>query len=247
MPSRIRKIKLTIEYDGVCFLGYQTQKNSRTVQGELEKALKKIFQKKIISYAASRTDSGVHAEGQVVHFETSAQLPPGKIQQALNHYLPKDLSVVEISEVPLSFHAQYSTKWKRYEYRVLHSRHRSPIENRAYQFFHPLNLNQMKQAVRLLRGRHDFRAFESSGGRRKNAIRTIRTFRIQKKGKIISFLVEADGFLYKMVRSLVGTLLEVGTGKIELSTVRKILRTKDRNLIGPTAPSHGLVLKRVSY
>lgn len=244
----MRKIKLTLEYDGTHFSGYQTQKNRRTIQNELEKALRQLFQKKIISYGASRTDSGVHAEGQVVHFETSSQLPIKKIQRGLNHYLPQDISVIGISEASSSFHAQYSAKWKVYEYRLLHSRHRSPLESkRAYQVPHPLNLNKMKQATRLLRGKHDFRAFESSGGRRKNAVRTIRKFQIQKKGNMISILVEADGFLYKMVRSLVGTLIEVASGKMELSTLRKILSSKAHDLIGPTAPSQGLILKQVCY
>lgn len=244
----MRNIKLTLEYDGTHFFGYQTQKNRRTIQNELEKALRQLFQKKIISHGASRTDSGVHAEGQVVHFETSSQLPIKKIQRGLNHYLPQDISVIGISEASSSFHAQYSAKWKVYEYRLLHSKHRSPLESyRAYQFPYPLNLNKMKQAARLLRGRHDFRAFESNGGRRKSGVRTIRKFEIKKRKNMISILIEADGFLYKMVRSLVGTLLEIGSGKMELSTLRKILSSKDHNLIGPTAPPQGLILKRVSY
>ncbi len=244
----MRNIKLILEYQGTHFFGYQTQKNRRTVQNELEQALKKLFRKRIISFASGRTDSGVHAEGQVVHFQTSSKFPLEKIQYGLNHFLPKDISVIEISEAPLSFHAQYSAKWKLYEYRILHSKHRSPLEyERACQFPYPLNLKKMKRAARLLRGRHDFRAFESSGGRRKSAVRTIRKFEIQKKGKIISFLVEADGFLYKMVRSLVGTLLEIGSGKMEPSTLREILRSRNRSLIGPTAPSHGLCLKKVTF
>ncbi len=242
-----RKIKLTLEYDGTHFFGYQSQKNQRTIQDELEKALRQLFQKKIISYGSGRTDSGVHAEGQVVHFETSSDFPLQNIHYGLNHYLPRDVSVIDVVEVPASFHAQYSAKWKLYEYRIFHSKHRSPLELRACQFPHPLNLNKMKQAARLLTGRHDFRPFESSGGRRKTGIRTIRKFKIKKTGRIISFFVEADGFLYKMVRSLVGTLLEVGSGKMELATVKKILKSKDRNLIGATAPAHGLILKRVSY
>jgi len=244
----VRTIKLVLEYQGAHFSGYQTQKNHRTVQGELEAALQKLFRKKIKSYASGRTDSGVHAEGQVVHVQTPSQFPLEKIQFGLNHFLPKDVSVIDLSEVSSSFHAQYSAKWKLYEYRVLHSRHRSPLEHdRACQFPYPLNLAKMKQGAHLLEGRHDFRAFESSGGRRKSAVRTIRRFEIKKKGKMISFLVEADGFLYKMVRSLVGTLLQLGSGKIELPVLKKILSSKDRSLIGPTAPAHGLTLKQVRY
>ena len=244
----MRKIKLTLEYDGTHFFGYQLQKNRRTVQNELEKSLHQLFQKKIISYAASRTDSGVHAEGQVVHFEIVSKLPLQKIQYGLNHFLPRDISVVGISEANSSFHAQYSAQWKLYEYRLFHSKHRSPLESyRTFQFPHSLNLRKMRRAVHMLKGRHDFWAFESSGGRRKSAVRTIRKFQIRKKGNIISILVEANGFLYKMVRSLVGTLLEIGSGKMELSTLRKILSSRDRSLIGPTAPPQGLILKGVTY
>lgn len=244
----MRNIKLILEYDGTHFFGFQIQKSRRTVQSELESALKKLFQKKIKVIASGRTDSGVHAEGQVVNFHISSHLPLPKIQQGLNHYLPVDLAVVGIWEVASKFHSQYSAKWKTYEYRILNSKARSPLERfRAVQVPYSLDLTQMKQAARLLRGKHNFRAFESSGGRRKSAVRTIRKFQIQKQGKLISFTVEGNGFLYKMVRSMVGTLLEVGRGRLSLSGFKQILASQVRHLVGPTVPSRGLILKQVKH
>ena len=244
----MRNIKLTLEYDGTHFFGFQIQKRHRTVQSELEDALKKLFQKKIKVIGSGRTDSGVHAEAQVVHFRTSSRIPISKIQLGLNYFLPEDLAVSEITEVPASFHSQFSAKWKTYEYRVLNSKSRSPLERfRSFQIPHPLNLTRMKRAARLLLGRHDFRAFESSGSRRRSAVRTIRKFQIQRKGRIILFTVEANGFLYKMVRSMVGTLLEVGENKLSLTDFKKILTAKNRILVGSTAPPQGLTLKRVTY
>jgi len=244
----VRNIKLTLEYDGTHFFGFQTQKKSRTVQSELESALKKLFQKKIKVAASSRTDSGVHAEGQVVNFHAQSKLELSKIQLALNHYLPEDLAVTEIKEVPSSFHSQYSAKWKTYEYQVFNSRHRSPLK-RFCSFYFPysLNLRKIKQGARFLSGKHDFRVFESSGGRRKSAVRTIRKFEVRREGNVVYFTVEANGFLYKMVRSMVGTILQLGSGKLELANFKEILKLKKRNFVGPTAPPQGLTLKSVTY
>ncbi len=244
----MKNIRLILEYDGTHFFGSQKQKKHRTVQGELESALQKLFQKKIKIIASGRTDSGVHAETQVVNFRTNSKIPLFKIGQALNYYLPPDLAVIDAKEVPNSFHSQFSAKWKQYEYRVLNSKVRSPL-GRFYTFHfpHPLNLAKMKRAARMLFGTHDFRAFESSGGRRKSAVRTIQKFQIQKRGDIIYFTVEANGFLYKMVRSMVGTLLEVGRSRLSFSDFKKILSLKNRDLVGFTVPPHGLTLKQVIH
>ncbi len=244
----MRNIKLTLEYDGTHFFGFQTQKKYRTVQNELEAALKKLFHQKIKVIASGRTDSGVHAEGQVVNFYIHPKLELPKIQFGLNHYLPEDLAVTEIEEVPSSFHSQYSAKWKAYEYRVFNSKHRSPLERfHSFRFPYPLDFRKMKQGVQILRGKHDFRVFEASGGRRKSAIRIIRKFEVRKEGKIICFTVEANGFLYKMVRSMVGTLLQLGSGKLKLANFKKILEHGKRDFVGPTAPPQGLTLKSVTH
>lgn len=244
----MRNLKLTLEYEGTHFSGFQRQSRSRTIQGELEAALEKLFQKNIRVTASGRTDAGVHAEGQVVNCRVNSQIPLSKIQRGLNHYLPQDLAVIGIGEVSPSFHAQYTAKWKLYEYRVLCAKSRSPLERRqSYYFPFPLDMARMKRAAGMLCGKHDFRLFESSGGRRSGAVRTVRRFRVRRQGKIISFAVEANGFLYKMVRSMVGTLLEVGSGRLGLSDFKQILASKDRSLIGPTVPPQGLILKRVTY
>lgn len=244
----MRNIKLKLEYDGTEFFGFQRQKNRRTVQEEFETALKKLFHQKINLIASGRTDSGTHAEGQIANFHVNSGLDLSKIQLGLNHYLPRDIAVVEIREAPKSFHAQHSAKRKVYEYRIFNSPVRSPLaRSRSFFFPYPLNLLRMKRAARLLCGKHDFRTFEASGGRRKSAVRTIRRFEVKKEGKIICFTVEANGFLYKMVRSMVGTLLQVGSGKVSLAHFKEILAKKDRNLVGPTAPSQGLTLKQVTY
>ena len=244
----MRNIKLTLEYDGTHFFGFQIQKNHRTVQGELESALKKLFRKKIKIIASGRTDSGVHAVGQIVNFHAPSTIELSKIQFGLNHYLPEDLAVTEIKEVPASFHSQYSAKWKTYEYRVFNSKHRSPLERfRSFHFPHPLNLHKMKQGARILCGKHDFRIFEASGGRRKSARRTIRKFEVRKEDHLVCFTVEANGFLYKMVRSMVGTLLQLGSNKLKLADFKEILGSGKRNFVGPTAPPQGLTLKNVTH
>lgn len=241
-------IKLTLEYDGSRFFGSQRQLKGRTVQAELESALEKLFQKRVRVIAAGRTDSGVHAAGQVVHFHIDSKLPLWNIQSALNHYLPEDISVVGVQTVPRTFHAQRSAKWKTYEYRVLNSQVRSPLQRfQSYWYPHRLNLTKMKRAARVLVGARDFWVFESSGGRRKTSIRTIRKFKIEKDGNLIRFVVESNGFLYKMVRSMVGTLLEVGGGRLPVTDLQKAIASKNRKLIGPTVPPHGLCLKRVVY
>lgn len=246
--SNVRNIALSLEYDGREFCGFQMQKNRRTVQSELELALKKLLGKKIRITASGRTDSGVHAEAQVVHFKTESKLPASKILLGLNHYLPADIAVTDAKVVSSSFHAQFSAKWKTYEYRILNSRIRRPLKRFRSCFVpYALEISKMKQAARLLSGKHDFRAFETSGSRRKSAVRTIRKFHIEKIGDDLVITVEANGFLYNMMRSLVGTLLEIGRGRTQLSDLRKILASKSRSQAGPTAPAHGLTLKKVVY
>lgn len=244
----MRNIKLTLEYDGTHFFGFQKQKRHRTVQSELESGLKKLFQKNIRIVASGRTDSGVHAAAQTINFHVRSKIPLYRIQRGLNRYFPEDLAVVHIEEVSSRFHSRYSARWKVYEYRVLNTESRSPLDRfHAYHFPYRLGLAKMKRAARLLCGKHDFRVYESSGGRRKSAVRTIRQFTIRKQGKAVCFTVEADGFLYKMVRSMVGTLLEVGRGWLILSDFKRILTSKDRYLVGATVPPQGLTLKKVTY
>lgn len=255
----MRNIKLTLEYDGSCFFGFQRQKSKPTIQGELERALSKLFNRRMkIAAAAGRTDAGVHAEAQVVNFKTDSPLSLEKIQKGLNALLPKPVVVKKIGAAAPDFHARYDAKTKIYEYRILNSKIRSPLLNgRAFQFPHELNFEAMKKAAAGLVGRRDFKAFSASGGpasggqalrhKIKNTVRTIHRLQISQKGKLIHFTIEADGFLYHMVRNIVGTLLEVGRGKVSPEDFSRIVKRGKRFLAGPTAPSRGLTLVSVKY
>lgn len=243
----MRNIKLTLEYDGSRFFGFQRQKDRPTIQAELEKALSRLFNRKMkIAAAAGRTDSGVHAKAQVVNFKTDSLLPLEKIQKGLNALLPKEIAVKKVEEAPPNFHARYSAKRKTYEYLILHSKIRSPLlDGRAYRFPHPLDLQAMKQAARMLVGRHDFKTFQAAGSSVQDTVRTIRRLAVQRRGKLIRFSIEADGFLYHMVRNVVGTLLEVGRWKLSLKDFQDLLKKGRRP--SATAPARGLTLQAVMY
>jgi len=245
----MRNIKLTLEYDGSRFFGFQRQKDKPTIQGELERALSELFNRPLkIAAAAGRTDAGVHAKAQAVNFKTDSPLPLERIQKGLNALLPKEMVVKEAREVSLDFHARYDARSKTYEYLILNSEIRSPLlKGRAYQHPYPLNLEKMKKAAAGLAGRRDFKAFQASGSSVKSSVRTIRRLVIHREGKLIQFTVEADGFLYHMVRNMVGTLLEVGRGKLSVREFSSIVKRRNRLLAGPTLPASGLTLVSVKY
>ena len=247
-----RNIKLTIEYDGTDFNGWQVQaKGRRTVAGTIEKALKKIFRKNIRLIGSGRTDSGVHALGQVANFRTDSPMPVERIQKALNANLPEDIAVWKVEEVDADFHSQYSVRSKTYRYTILNRDARSPLQ-RQFCLAHPypLNLRRMKEEAKALVGRKDFRAFQASNPSRDEKASTVRTVRrvdIRKKGDFLYIEIEADGFLYKMVRNIVGTLLDVSQGRLPKGSIKSILTQKDRNLAGDTAKPQGLTLLEVEY
>lgn len=248
----MRNIKLVLEYNGSTFFGFQRQPGRSTIQEALEKALSVFSRRKMkIASASGRTDTGVHAEGQVVNFKTSSDADLKKIQRSLNALLPATVVVKEIKEVPLDFHARYSIRSKVYEYRVWNHPYRSPLAaGRAFHVPYSLNLADMREAAKFFIGRHDFRSFTSPSAIKKEKVsffRTIKRFQIQKQGHLILFHVEADGFLYHMVRNIIGTLLEVGRGKRSIRDIPKILKAKDRRMAGMTAPSKGLTLHKVIY
>lgn len=261
-----RTIKLTIEYDGTQFNGWQIQtprtpdpslrtpSESRTVQGELEKALQKIFKQNILLTGSGRTDSGVHALGQVAHFKTRSTMPEEEMRNALNANLPEDISVREAVEAASGFHAQYSVKSKTYRY-TIHN-HSVRCAQQRYYALHisrPLDLRRMRAEAQCLIGRRDFKSFTASdpakrkSGKRENTIRIIKRLNIRKKGDTILIDIEANGFLYKMVRNIVGTLLEIGLKKLEKGSMRKILAQKNRHAAGTTAKAKGLCLLEVRY
>ena len=249
----MRNIKLILEYDGSDFFGFQRQTRKRTVQSELESAFSKLFNRKTkISAASGRTDSGVHALGQVVNFKTESALNLERIQKGLNRYLPKTVSVTKAEEAEEDFHARFHARNKVYEYHVWNHPARSPLRIRqAYHFPYKLSLTKMRTAARALKGRHDFKAFCASDRaareQNKTTVRTIQNFQIKREGDLLIFRVQADGFLYHMVRNLVGTLLEIGQGKRPPGAIRGILASRDRRKAGRTAPADGLFLVNVNY
>ena len=243
-----RNIKLIVSYEGTDFFGFQLQPHHRSVQEELEAALKKILQISIRVHPAGRTDSGVHAKAQVVSFHTQNELPIKRLPVALNSVLPEDVRVIQASRVPEKFHARFSAKFKRYKYTVCNSEIVPPLIRRTvYRYPFPLDVRLMQKGAKILQGRHDFKSFEGKANRQENTVRNVRRFRIIKKGKLVHLIVEGDGFLTNMVRNLVGTLLLVGRKKLDLNDLRHILNGRDRRLAGPTAPACGLTLMRVFY
>ena len=248
-PKKIRNIKLTLEYDGSRFCGFQLQTGRPTIQAALETALSRLFDRPMkISAAAGRTDAGVHALGQVVNFKTASSIPVFKIQRGLNVYLPPEIAVKKAEEVPLSFHARFQAKWKIYEYRVLASKVRSPLLNgRAYQCPFPLDVSRIKRAAKRVLGRRNFKSFQASGSPIRDCVRHVRRAAVSQEGDILCFAFEADGFLYHMVRNLVGALLEVGKGKLSVENLGRILKSGNRRLAPATAPACGLTLVDVTY
>ncbi len=248
----MRNIKLVLEYDGSAFFGFQRQPHHPTIQEALEKALATFFRRKTkIAAASGRTDAGVHAEGQVVNFKISSDKELRQIQRGLNALLPRPIVVSEIEEVPPGFHARFSIKSKTYEYRVWNHPYRSPlIAGRAFHVPFPLDVAKMRRAARFFVGKHDFRSFTSVTAMKKkdaSCVRTIKQFQIKKQGHLILIRVEADGFLYHMIRNMVGTLLEVGRGKRPSGEIAAILRGGDRRLAGMTAPAEGLTFLKAAY
>lgn len=247
----MHNFKVTFEYDGSGFCGWQTQgQGERTVQGELEKVLSKIFKQPVKVIASGRTDSGVHAQGQVISFKADTRMKPLEIQRALNSLLPKDIVVHSACSVKSDFHAQYSVRTKTYRYTVLNRRYRSVfLRDRVYFYPYPLNISTMRKAAKYLIGRHDFKSFQAYDPRRaqRQTVRTIKKIAIKKEGDLTHIDVTADGFLYKMVRNIAGTLLAIGAGQLPLGGMPKILKAKNRQKAWGTAPAEGLCLMAVKY
>ena len=247
----MHNFKIIFEYDGAQFSGWQTQaQGERTVQGEIEAVFLKIFKQPIRVIASGRTDSGVHAQGQVISFKADTRMKPLEIQRALNSLLPADIAVHEALEVKSDFHAQYSVKEKTYRYTVLNRKYRSVfLRDRVYFYPYPLNISNMRKAAKHLIGRHDFKSFQAYDPLRaeRQTVRTIKKIVIKKEGDLIHIDVTADGFLYKMVRNIAGTLLAIGAGQLPPGDMPKILKAKDRKSAWDTAPAEGLCLMKVKY
>ena len=245
-------IKLIIEYEGTKYYGWQRQKGLLTIQGILEEKISQITQEKISLNGSGRTDAGVHALGQVANFKTNSSIPLPELPFILNRMLPLDIRIKKAEKVDNNFHARYSAVSKIYHYYVLNSNQNNnylPIflRNYVYCVYKNLNLEEMKKAGKFLQGEHDFTSFACSGSRISNWERTIKDINTTRKGDIFCFHLEADAFLYKMARTIVGTLLEVGKGNISYLEIKKILEAKNRKMAGKTVPAKGLFLMKVKY
>ncbi len=243
-----KRIKLIIEYNGAGYHGWQIQKNAHAIQEEMEQAIFKITGEKVRVTGAGRTDAGVHAYGQVAHFDTSSKIPACRFGDAINAVLPEDVAVVSSKEVPHEFHARFSATGKVYHYRIINRRSRSPIWNdRAWHVRQPLDLELMERAATYYIGTHNFSSFCSSGHSVSAFERTITDSGWIKDGDGLVYRVYGNGFLYNMVRIMTGTMVEIGLGKRMADSIPDLLAKKDRNAAGITAPPWGLYLVRVDY
>jgi tRNA pseudouridine38-40 synthase len=244
-----RNLKLILEYDGARFHGWQRQKNAPTIQEALESALALLTGESIRVMGSGRTDAGVHARGQVAHFHTTSPLPLSAFINGLNSLLPLDIAVLEAAEAAKDFHARKSVRAKTYAYHILSRPLRSPL-NRPHTWWiaRPLDLAAMQAAAEILIGEHDFSAFQASGSSIKNPVRVVtRAEWVQHPPDLLIFTITATGFLRGMVRSLVGTMVEVGRGKRPPEDLADLLQTGERRRAGPTAPPQGLFLVDVVY
>ena len=244
----MRRIKLVVAYDGTDYCGFQVQNNGPTIEGELNKALSELFGEEIKVIGASRTDSGVHAYCNVAVFDTNARMPAEKMIYAINQRLSEDIRVQSSTEVAGDFHPRHTESRKTYEYRIYNTGVQNPMKRRfALWDYHNLDINKMKEAAAYLVGEHDFKSFCSADTKVESTVRTIYRLSVEKNGEDIVISVCGNGFLYNMVRIIAGTLLEVGKGKIEPIAMVEILKARDRQAAGPTAPAHGLSLVKYEF
>lgn len=247
--KQLRNILITISYNGKYYHGWQIQKNAITVQEVFQNALKKIIGDSIDVKGCSRTDAGVHANMYCISVKTEHKIDCENLTRALNRYLPKDIVVLNCKDVPFDFHARYSCKGKEYVYKIWNSPLRNPfLDGYAYHYWYNMDDALLDYAAKYYVGNHDFTSFCTLDKREKgNMFRTVEYFNVNREGNMILMKVKADGFLYNMVRIMVGTLLRVAQGKFKADYINEIIRFKDRSKAGPTALPNGLYLNKVFY
>ena len=252
----MKRIKLTVAYDGTNYHGWQVQPNADTIEGELNKAISELTGEQIEVIGASRTDAGVHALGNVAVFDTESRIPGEKFSYALNQRLPEDIIIQKSEEVEKDFHPRYQDCRKTYEYTILNRKFPLPeYRNTAHFDYGNLDIEAMKKACKAFIGEHDFAGFCSAGAQVKTTVRTIYSLEVeclelggvQETNRLIKIRVNGNGFLYNMVRIIVGTLLEVGKGNIAPEQMEDIIKSTDRKEAGPTAPAKGLKLVEIRY
>lgn len=244
----MRNIKLTIEYDGTNFYGWQKQPDKRTVQEEIENCLTAILKETVSINGAGRTDAGVHAIAQVANFKTDKTIGTKELYMAINSIISKDVTILSVEEAPEDFHARKSAKAKHYRYVVNNAKVHSALNmNREYVFKYNLSDEVLQMAAKDLIGKHDFAAFKSSGSNVEDTVREIYNVSVNRMGNRIIIDVVGNGFMYNMVRIIVGTLLDIGSGKLDVCTIKNMIETKDRTLGGQTVPACGLYMVEVLY
>ena len=244
----MKRILLTVEYDGTAYAGWQRQLNGLAVQQVIEEALSSACGHPVTVTGASRTDAGVHALDQKVHFDTDCTIPPEKYPFVLNTMLPADIRVQEAREVPADFHARFLTSGKTYTYRIWNARHASALRRSTHWHIPvPLEEAPVRSALQALPGKHDFAAFQAAGGTAKTTVRTLRAADLTVSGSEWILTVSGDAFLYNMVRIIAGTVAEIGLGRLAPDAFGKAFETLDRLSLGMTAPAHGLELTEVRY
>ncbi len=247
-PPKIQRWKCVVAYDGTDFAGWQSQAKADGIQDVIEARLAQIFGAPVRIHGSGRTDSGVHATGQVFHFDAAWPHGPEKMLAAFRVGLPPSIQIKSVRAVRADFHSRFQATGKRYEYRVQLGAADPFVRRYCWPFYRPLDVAAMQAAADLLRGRHDFRSFTAlNGPEREDTVRDLRRLDVRRRGKTLRITAEADGFLYKMVRSLVGLLVSVGEGKVPLSQVKEILSGKTRTHVVQTAPPQGLFLVKVFY
>ncbi len=242
------RVRLTISYDGTNYCGWQIQNNGITVEEVINRELTDLLKEDIAIIGASRTDSGVHAVANIAVFDTNTKIPAEKISFALNQRLPDDIRIQKSEQVADDFHPRYCNSTKTYEYKILNRRFPDPLKRLYTHFVYmPLDVDKMKKAAEYIVGEHDFASFCSAGSQVKTTVRTVYTLDVSKENDIISIRISGNGFLYNMVRIIVGTLMKVGLGIYTPEHVKEIIDSKDRYAAGPKAPARGLTLIGIEY
>ena len=244
----MKRVKLVVAYDGTNYRGWQVQNNGETIESMLNRAISSLTGEEIHVMGSSRTDSGVHAMGNVAVFDTEARMAADKFSYALNQRLPEDIRIQNSCEVPLDFHPRYQKTVKTYEYHILNREFPLPAYRlNAHFTYRPLDIARMQKAARYLEGEHDFQSFCAAGAQVKTTVRTIYELTVEKEGDLIVIRITGNGFLYNMVRIIAGTLMKVGMGEWEPERMTEILEGRDRKLAGPTAPAKGLTLMEIHF
>ena len=244
----MRNLRIKVAYDGADFHGWQAQPNQRTIQGALQEALAKIEGRAVEVHGSGRTDAGVHALGQVASFHLKNTIPVDNLRRAVNRLLPEAIRVLEADEADADFHPRRRAISKTYEYRIWRGEVCPPFSSR-YVYHHPYPLNEeaMAKAANAFAGTHDFRSLAAGGKEKESTVRTIFSSRLEKDGDLLTYRVRGNGFLYRMVRNIVGTLFEVGRGNFAAEDIGRILAAKQRSRAGPTVPARGLFLVEVEF